>query len=148
MSQIYFGNETLHVSDSSSVHHQELFTVHSAMVYVIQVCRQLSSRIRMEVPYSSSVHHQELFTVHLAMVYVIRVCRQLSSRIRMEVLYSSSVHHQELFTVHLAMVYVIQAIDLHPKVHYEYFIFCSCILGISQLDLPFPLSVVHREFEP
>jgi hypothetical protein len=35
ISQIYFGNETLHVSDSSSVHRQELFTVHSAMVYVI-----------------------------------------------------------------------------------------------------------------
>jgi hypothetical protein len=49
ISQIYFGNETLHVSDSSSIHHQELFTVHSAMVYVIQVCRQLSSnRIRMK----------------------------------------------------------------------------------------------------
>jgi hypothetical protein len=48
ISQIYFGNETLNVSDSSSVHHQ-LFTVHSAMVYVIQVCRQLSSRIRMEL---------------------------------------------------------------------------------------------------
>jgi hypothetical protein len=43
ISQIYFGNETLHVSDSSSVRHQELFTVHSAMVYVIQVRRQLSS---------------------------------------------------------------------------------------------------------
>jgi hypothetical protein len=34
--KFYFGNETLHVSDSSSAHHQELFTVHSAMVYVIQ----------------------------------------------------------------------------------------------------------------
>jgi hypothetical protein len=46
-----FWNETLHVSDGSSVHHQELFTVHSAMVYIIQVCRQLSSssRIRMEL---------------------------------------------------------------------------------------------------
>ena len=42
-------HETLHVSDSSSVHHQELFTVHSAMVYVIQVCRELSSRTRMEL---------------------------------------------------------------------------------------------------
>ena len=30
--------ETLHVSDSSSVHHQQFFTVHTAMVYVIQVC--------------------------------------------------------------------------------------------------------------
>jgi hypothetical protein len=52
ISQIYFGNEALHVSDSSSVHHRELFTVHSAMVYVIQVCRQLlSSRIRMELQF-------------------------------------------------------------------------------------------------
>jgi hypothetical protein len=46
ISEIYFGNETLHVSDSFSVHHQELFTVHSAVVYVIQVCRELSSGIR------------------------------------------------------------------------------------------------------
>jgi len=30
--QIYFWNKTLHVSDSSSVHHQEIFTVHTAMV--------------------------------------------------------------------------------------------------------------------
>jgi len=27
---------------------RSLFTVHSAMIYVIQVCRQLSSRTRME----------------------------------------------------------------------------------------------------
>jgi hypothetical protein len=44
--KFYFGNETPHVSDSSSVHHQEVFTIPSAMVYVIQVCRQLSSRSR------------------------------------------------------------------------------------------------------
>jgi UDP-N-acetylglucosamine 2-epimerase len=31
-----FRNETVHVSDSSSAHHQELFTVHPAMVYVIK----------------------------------------------------------------------------------------------------------------
>jgi hypothetical protein len=31
-----FWNETLHVLDSCRVHHQELFTVHSAMVYVIR----------------------------------------------------------------------------------------------------------------
>jgi hypothetical protein len=43
----------MHVSDSSSVHHQELFTVLSAMVYVIQVCRQLSSRIRMELQFQN-----------------------------------------------------------------------------------------------
>ena len=34
ISQIYSWNETLHVSDSSSVHHQEFFTVDTAMVYV------------------------------------------------------------------------------------------------------------------
>ena len=44
-----FWKEILHVSDSPSVHHQEFFTVHTAMVYVIQVCWQLAaSRIRME----------------------------------------------------------------------------------------------------
>ena len=43
-----FWNETLHVSDSSSVHHQKCVTVRTAMVYVIQVCWQLVSRIRME----------------------------------------------------------------------------------------------------
>jgi len=32
---ILFWNETLHVSDSSSVHHQEFFTVHTTIVYVI-----------------------------------------------------------------------------------------------------------------
>ena len=36
----------MHVSDSSSVHHQEFFTVRTAMVYVIQVCWLLASRIR------------------------------------------------------------------------------------------------------
>jgi len=31
-STFLFWNETLHVSDSSSVHHQEFFTVHTEMV--------------------------------------------------------------------------------------------------------------------
>ena len=48
ISQIYFWNKNLHVSDSSSVHHQEFFTVHAAVVYVTQVCWELGSRIRME----------------------------------------------------------------------------------------------------
>ena len=34
ISQICFWNKTLRVSDSSSVHHQGFFTVHTAMVYV------------------------------------------------------------------------------------------------------------------
>jgi hypothetical protein len=40
-SQILFWNETLHVSDNSFVHRQEFLTIHTAMAYVIQVCRQL-----------------------------------------------------------------------------------------------------------
>jgi len=31
---------------------RSLFTVHSAMVYVIQVCRKLSSRTRMELQFN------------------------------------------------------------------------------------------------
>jgi len=34
----FFCKETLHVSDSSPVHHQEFFTVHTVIVYVLQVC--------------------------------------------------------------------------------------------------------------
>jgi hypothetical protein len=49
-SQIYFGNETLHVSDSSSVHHKELFTVHSAMVYVIQTAFERQDQDGTAVP--------------------------------------------------------------------------------------------------
>ena len=33
-----FCQETPHVSGSSSAHHQEFSTVHSALVYVMQVC--------------------------------------------------------------------------------------------------------------
>jgi hypothetical protein len=36
--QIYSWNEILHVSDSVSVHRQEFFTVHTAMVYVVETC--------------------------------------------------------------------------------------------------------------
>ena len=35
--------KTLHVSDSSSVHHQEYSTVHIAMVHVIQLANGISS---------------------------------------------------------------------------------------------------------
>ena len=59
-----FWNETLHVSDSSSVHHQEFFTVQTTMVYVIQVCRQLLSRIRILLDSC-----QQTF-----MTYIIAVC--------------------------------------------------------------------------
>ena len=41
ISQIYSWNETLPVSDSSSVHHQEFFTVHTAMMcHIMTACEQ------------------------------------------------------------------------------------------------------------
>jgi len=47
ISQIYFWNETLHVSDSSSVHHQEFFTVHTANLYDIYHCCVYSEKLLM-----------------------------------------------------------------------------------------------------
>jgi hypothetical protein len=47
ISQIYSWNETLHVLESFSVHHQVFFTVHTAMVYVIQVCCVYSEKLLM-----------------------------------------------------------------------------------------------------
>ena len=44
----------MHVSDGSSVHHQEFFTIHTGMVYVIQVCWQLTNRIRTDLSWSCS----------------------------------------------------------------------------------------------
>ena len=52
---ILFWNETLLVSDSSSVHHQEYFTVHTAMVYVIPVCGQLPSCPQTGMTYTIAV---------------------------------------------------------------------------------------------
>ena len=37
ISQIYFCQEILHVSGSSSAHHQEFSTVHSVLVYIMQI---------------------------------------------------------------------------------------------------------------
>jgi len=37
ISQIYFWSKPLHVSNSSSVLHQEFFTLHTVMVYATQV---------------------------------------------------------------------------------------------------------------
>ena len=47
ISQIYFWNETLRVSESSSVHHQECFTVHTADSYDIYHCCVYSEKLLM-----------------------------------------------------------------------------------------------------
>jgi len=64
ISLIYFWNENLHVLDSSSIHHQEFFTIHTGMVYVIQVCGQLASRIRME----HDIYHCCMYSEKLLMM--------------------------------------------------------------------------------
>jgi len=68
ISQIYFWNKTLHVSDSSSVHHQESITVYTAMVYVIQVCWELASRIRTELQFRPDPA-RELYDIYHCCVY-------------------------------------------------------------------------------
>jgi hypothetical protein len=105
-----FCHETLHVRLSII---RSLFTAHSSMVYVIQVCRLFSSRTRMErkLYMFRTVRLsiiRSLFTVHSAMVYVIQVCRQSSSRIKMElrsilVLFESCL--QNLCDIHHCWVY-------------------------------------------
>jgi len=104
--EFIFWDKTLHVSDSSFVHHQEFFTVHTAMVYIIQLASRIRSQlvlillascqqtcmtctnfsnlffgIKLHVSDSSSVHHQEFFTVHTAMAYVIQLASRMSANL-------------------------------------------------------------------
>jgi hypothetical protein len=74
---ILFWNETLHVLDSSSVHHQEFFAVRTAMIYVIPVCGQLVSRIRIEL---RSILILLASCPQTGMTHVIVVCTAKSSR--------------------------------------------------------------------
>jgi hypothetical protein len=67
-SNLFFWNKSLHVSDSSSVHHQEFFTVHTATVYVMQVCWQLASRIRTELVSCSQAVNKPVWHIPLLCV--------------------------------------------------------------------------------
>ena len=78
ISKFYFWHKTLHVSDSSSVNHQEFFTVHTVIVYVIQVCWQLASRIRMENCISVLILLASCNCVN-CMTYTVAVCRVKNS---------------------------------------------------------------------
>ena len=68
ISQIYYWNKTLCILDSSSVHHQEFFTVHTAVVYVIQVSWQLASRIRTELLTCSQAVNKPVWHIPLLCV--------------------------------------------------------------------------------
>ena len=69
-------NKTLHVSNSSSVHHQEFSTAHTAMVFVLQVlltaCEQDQDR-------TSSVLICSQAISNTCMAYNIAVCTVLNS---------------------------------------------------------------------
>jgi len=88
--------------DSYSVHHQEFFTVHTAMVYVIQVCWQLSAVskpvwhipllcVQLKIPDDGQRNcpkHVEFYSrnkfeklVHLV-GFIIRISKGLSSAVR------------------------------------------------------------------
>ena len=56
--------------DSSSVHHQEFFTVHTAVVYVIQ----FASRTRMELIIIIIIIRSVLILLASCMTYTIAVC--------------------------------------------------------------------------
>ena len=62
---MYFWNKSLHVSDSSSVHHQEFLAVHTAMVYVMQ----LASRIRTVCPDPARKLSANLYDIYHCCVY-------------------------------------------------------------------------------
>jgi len=65
ISQIYFGMKLYMFRTVRQSIIRSLFTVLSAMVYVIQVCRQLSSRIRMEfVPDPARKLSTNLYDIH------------------------------------------------------------------------------------
>ena len=83
-----FWNETLHVLDSSSIHHQEFFTAHTAMVYIIQVCWQLASRISSSIlillgicqqncmPYTIAMYSEKIYKYIKSVLW--RVAKRLS----------------------------------------------------------------------
>jgi len=61
----------VHVSDSSPVHHQQFSTVHTAMVYVTQVCWQLASRIRMELQFHPDPGRKPILTSSSDVTYLL-----------------------------------------------------------------------------
>jgi len=105
------GNKTPHVSDSSSVHHQQFFNVHTAMIYVIYHFSNLfleykSTYFGQFLCPSSGVFH----CTHSNGICHTPFCQIYFWNKTLNVSGSSSVDHQEFFNVHTVMVYVIQGL--------------------------------------
>ena len=71
--------KTLHVSCSSSAHHQELDTVHSALARVIQVWRQLVFSAYFVVPYHIATFVLYSFSLVFRYWYVSFACLALTN---------------------------------------------------------------------
>ena len=71
--QICFWNKTLHVSESFCVHHQEFFTVHTSMVYVIYVLLTVCEQFRPDParklsPNLYDIYHCRVYSEKLLMM--------------------------------------------------------------------------------
>jgi len=100
---------------------KSLFTVHSALVYLIQVCRQLSSRTRMELQFlpgparklSTNLYDNAECTVNKLLMMGRETARNVWSfpnlfgKLHMFRAVSLSII-SSLFNVHSALVYLIQ----------------------------------------
>jgi hypothetical protein len=107
-----FWNVILHVSYSSSVHHQEFFTVRTAMVYVTQFCWHLARRIRMDL---CTILILLTSCLQTCMTYTIVVCTVKNSWWWTEELYETCrVSFQSKFVklVHLVGFYFKKAISI------------------------------------
>jgi len=98
-----FGIKLLHVSVSSSVHHQEFFTVHTTMVYVIQVCWQLASFIP-KINFEKFVH---------LVSFIVRKCHGARSPERQ-----------------ILRKYTIEVLNI---LRFLIFVHCICIVFIKQV---------------
>jgi len=106
ISEIYFWNKTLQVSDSSSIHHQEFFTVHAVdykkknkiyhcakIIFISLKFRVLNlqtgiSKSKFINTNQISIHLFPVMHLYVLQVYVIQVCWQLARRISIELLAS------------------------------------------------------------
>ena len=89
---MYFWNKILHVSDSSSVHHQEFITAHTAMVYVLTACEQQRNCLKHVQFYSKNTFEKLVQLV----CFIIRIYHDTWSPERQRRLRCPHVHHEGL----------------------------------------------------
>ena len=118
ISQICSWNETLHVSDSSSVHHQEFFTVHTAVVYVIQVCWQLA--------WNETLH---VWTLRLS---IIRSFSLYTQQWYMSYRFADSLHGMKLYMFQTFPLSIIRSFSLYTQQWYMSYRFVDSLLASCQ----------------